>query len=220
MPSLRPTPYLMAPVRYIDSDALARDDLLSHGGYVVQHVCGERSSQPVPDNHHQGDHDDTAADHCAQDHDKRVRIAPSVDGTPHACYDTRAGDDGTATRNGRTAPDHVRARNDGFACDDGPTPGYDRTGHDSTTRHYRGADNHAPHKRHKVTVTTSPPLPPTTAAPVTTALPVTTTSEVSTPTPTAALPAATTVPNTTSVPPTTTLAGLRVARADKARAGQ
>jgi len=92
----------------------------------------------VPDHHNQGADDDTAAYHCAPDHDKRVRITAAPHGRPHARYNNRAGDDGAAADDDGTAAAHIHAGNDV------PAPGYDRTGHDALTRDYRRAGNYAP----------------------------------------------------------------------------
>ena len=101
----------------------------------------------MPDHHNQGTDDDTAAYHCAPDHDKRVRITAAPHGRPHARYDSRAGNDLSAARDDRTAADHNRAGNDGPAPGHDPTgydrTSYDRTGHDAPTRDYRRTGHNA-----------------------------------------------------------------------------
>ncbi len=87
-----PDPSLMAPERYIDSDALARDDLLSHGGYIASTCVASGAVNPCPTTTTKATNHHTAAYYnCAPDHDNNcVRIAPAPDGRPDARVNNRA----------------------------------------------------------------------------------------------------------------------------------
>jgi penicillin-binding protein 1A len=213
-----PNPALMAPVQYIDSDALARDDLLSHGGYISNTCVASGSVNPCPTT-------TTRATTTTRPRPtttvRRTTTSvfvlpppPTGDLTPvttippvtttspppvtTALPPTSLVPVTTAPPRVTTVPVPVTVT----------TPPPATTAVPVTTPH---------HTRRKVTVTTPPP-PVTTIAPVLTTLPVTTTNFVTSPT--AESPPATTVPSGTSVPPTTTLSGLRAARADVVRAPQ
>jgi penicillin-binding protein 1A len=192
-----PDPALMPPVQYIDSDSLARDDLLSHGGFVANTCVASGAVNPCPTT-------TTRAPTTTRPPTTVPRTTSSVfvlpppptgDLTPASTIVpvTTALPVTTAPPVTTLAPVPTTVPPTTSVPPTIPAP--------ATTAIPVTKPNH---KKRKVPVTTPPPV--TTVAPVTTALPVTT--------PTAALPAATTVPNTTSVPPTTTVAGMRAARAD------
>jgi penicillin-binding protein 1A len=208
-----PDPSLMAPVKYIDSDALAQDDLLSHGGYISRTCVASGAVNPCP----------TTTTRAPTTTRPPPTTVPRTTTSVFVLPPPPTGDlaPGTVPRTtivpATTSPPRVTTALPPTtvvpATTSPPrvttvpvtTPPPATTAVPVTTPH---------HTKPKVTVTTPPP-PVTTVAPVRTTLPVTTTSSVTTPPPAPpAVPAATTVPSGTSVPPTTTLAGLRAARAD------
>jgi penicillin-binding protein 1A len=206
-----PDPSLMAPVQYIDSDALARDDLLSHGGYVANTCVASGAVDPCPTT-------TTKATTTTRprppttlrrtttsvfvlpppptgDLTPATTVAPATTSPPPVTIALPP----TTIVPATTAPPRVTTL---------PVTTVPVTTVPVTT---------LPPATTAVPVTTPPPAV-TTIPPVRTTLPVTTTSFVTSPT--AEVPPATTAPSGNSVPPTTTVGGLKATRAEVVLAPQ
>jgi membrane peptidoglycan carboxypeptidase len=214
-----PDPSLMAPVKYIDSDSLARDDLLSHGGFLRTTCVASGSANPCPTTTTRA----TTTTRPRPTTTTRPRPTTTVHRTTTSVFVLPPPPTGELTPATTLVPVTRALRMTTTLPVTTPAP-VTTTLPPTTPAPVTSAPPITPattspppvtrpqHKK-KVPVTTPPPV--TTLPPVTTALPVTTTSLVTPPT--ASSPAATTVPTvppTTSVPPTSDLGGLRAARAD------
>ncbi len=206
-----PDPALMPPVQYIDSDALARDDLLSHGGLVRATCVASGAVNPCPT---------TTTRAPTTTRPTTTTVPPTTTTTVFVLPPPPTGDLTPAstivpvTTALPEVPVTIARPVTTFAPVTTalpPTTAVPLTTAPPPVTTAVPATTAAPVTttprpvRMKVPVTR--PAPVTTIAPVTTALPVTTTALVTAPT--AAAPAATTVPSATSSPPTTTLAGMR-----------
>ena len=227
-----PDPSLMAPVKYIDSDALAQDDLLSHGGYISRtcvasgavNPCPTTTTRPPPTTRPPTTRPLTTRPLTARPLTTRppttVRRTttsvfvlpppPTGDLTPATTIvpvTTSPPPPVTTTLPPTTLVPVTTAPPRVTTTVTVPvpvttTPPPATTAVAVTTPH---------HTKRKVPVTAPPPAV-TTIPPETTTLPVTTTNLVTTPT--AEVPPATTLPSVNSGPPTTTVGGLKATRAE------
>jgi membrane peptidoglycan carboxypeptidase len=201
-----PDPALMAPVRYIDSPALWRDDLLDHGGFVQGTCVASGAVNPCP----------TTTTRATTTTRPPTRTVPRTK-APTTVFVLPPPPTGDQRRAATIAP--VTTALPPMTLAPVTTFAPVTTAWPPTT---------AAPVTTAIPATTAAPAtaaaPATTAAPVTTILPVTTALPATTTTlvtlPTAALPAATTVPaattlpSATSVPPATSVPSLHTTPAD------
>ena len=113
-----PDPALMPPVHYIDSDALAQDDLLSHGGFVRATCVASGAVNPCPTTTTRAPTTTRPTTTTSPPTTTTTVFVlpppPTGDLTPAA--NNRAGDYGVAG-NDSSAGDHICAGDDGFAGD-------------------------------------------------------------------------------------------------------